>query len=164
VDVIWDTSKKLVADPAVRAGMQTWSRTTMQQVQDNRDGTYVGPPVGKLASPPLSYPDLMMTGRLFGIIAVHDRYDRPQTIRAGRVWQRAQLLATALGLAARPANGAVEFIDQEQKLKMQPETLARLAKITGDASWQPTFMFYMGYATVAATASARRSVQDVLLS
>jgi len=43
--------------------MQTWSRTTMQQVQDNRDGTYVGPPVGKLASPPLSYPDLMMTGR-----------------------------------------------------------------------------------------------------
>ena len=164
VDVIWDASKKLVSDPAVRAGMQAWSRTTMQQVQDDRDGTYVGPPVGKRGSPPLSYPDLMMTGRLFGIIAVHDRYDRPQTIRAGRIWQRAHLLATARGLAARPANGAVEFIDQERKLKMQPETLARLAKIAGGASWQPTFMFYMGYATVPATASARRSVQDVLLS
>lgn len=164
VDVIWDTSKKLGADAAVRAGMQTWYRTTMQQVQDDRDGSYVGPPVEKPASAPLSYPDLMMTGRLFGIIAVRDRYDRPQTIRAGRVWQRAHLFATARGLAARPANGAVEFVDQEQKLKMQPETLARLAKITGDGSWQPTFMFYMGYATVPATASARRRVQDVLLS
>src|SRR5215470_12385544 len=124
VDVIWDTSKKLISDPAVRAGMQTWYRATMQQVQDDRDGTYVGPPVEKPAGPPLSYPDLMMTGRLFGIIAVRDRYDRPQ------------LFATARDLAARPANGAVEFVDQERKRKMQPETLARLAKITGDASWQ----------------------------
>jgi len=37
----------------------------------------------------------MMTGPLFGLIAVRDRYDRPQTIRAGRLWRRTHLVATA---------------------------------------------------------------------
>lgn len=84
-------------------------------------------------------------------------------MRAGRIWQRAHLFATRRGLAARPANGAVEIIDHERQLNLEPQTLTKLAQVTGDASWQPTFMFYMGYATVPALASARRSVQSVLL-
>ena len=105
----------------------------------------------------------MMSGRLFGLIAVRDRYDRPQTIRAGRVWQRAHLLATARDLAARPANGAVEIIDHEKRLHLEPKTSARLAQFTADISWQPTFMFYMDYPTRPAAASARRIVHDVLI-
>jgi len=66
-------------------------------------------------------------------------------------------------LAARPANGAVEIIDHEQRLQLEPKTTAKLAQFTRDASWQPTFMFYMGYATIPAVASARRSIQDVLI-
>ena len=158
VDLIWDCSRKFGADPDVRRGTQPWYRTTMDQVQKARDGTYVGHPDAA------SYVDLMMSGRIFGLIAVRDRYDRPQTIRAGRVWQRAHLLATARGVAARPANGAVEIIDHERRLKLPPQTTEKLAAITGDASWQPTFMFYMGYATQPAPASARRWVQDVTLS
>lgn len=157
VDTIWEASRSFVADPAVGRGTQPWYRTSIEQVQKFRDGTYVGDP------DPASYVDSMMSGRLFGLIAVRDRYDRPQTIRAGRVWQRAHLLATAHGLAARPANGAVEIIDHEKQHGLEPKTSAALAQITADISWQPTFMFYMGYSTRPAVASARRSVHDVLV-
>jgi hypothetical protein len=155
-DIIWDTSRALLSDPEVRRGTQRWYRTTPDEVQRLRDGEYVGEP------DPASYVDLMTSGRLFGLIAVRDRYDRAQTIRAGRVWQRAHLLATARAVAARPANGAVEIIDHERRLNLEPKTAARLARLTGDASWQPTFMFYMGYATVPGVASPRRSIQEVL--
>ena len=156
-DLIWEASRSFVADPAVGRGTQPWYRTSIEQVQKFRDGAYVGDP------DPGSYVDSMMSGRLFGLIAVRDRYDRPQTIRAGRVWQRAHLLATVRGLAARPANGAVEIIDHEKQLGLEPQASARLAQFTADNSWQPTFMFYMGYPTRPAAASARRSVHDVLV-
>lgn len=158
VDLIWDCSRKFGADPDVERGRQPWFRATMDQLQKTKDGIYAG------ESEAASYVDLMMSGRIFGLIAVRDRYDRPQTIRAGMVWQRAHLLATARGVAARPANGAVEIIDHERRLKLPLQTTEKLAAITGDASWQPTFMFYMGYATKQAQASARRWVQDVTLS
>jgi hypothetical protein len=79
VDVIWGSSRKLGEDPAVSRGTQPWYRTTTDQVQKSKDGAYVGEPDAA------SYVDLMMSGRLFGVIAVRDRYDRPQPIRAGRV-------------------------------------------------------------------------------
>jgi hypothetical protein len=156
-EIIWDSSKRLFADPAVQQGTKPWYRATIDQVQKLRDGAYVGDSDLK------SYVDLMMSGRLFGLLAVRDRYDRPQTIRAGRVWQRAHLLATARGLAARPANGAVEIIDHERQMNLEPLTAPKLARLTGDASWQPTFMFYMGHPTVPARASARRSMDEVIL-
>jgi nitroreductase len=163
-DVIWEASERFLADPEVRRGTRIWYRMTPEEVQQHRDGAYVGES-SSLMRPgqPHSYRDLMRTGRLFGLLAVRDRYDRAQTISAGRVWQRAHLLATARGLAARPANGAAEIIDHERRLNLEPKTTAKLAQFTGDASWQPTFMFYMGYATVPAAASARRSIQDVLI-
>jgi hypothetical protein len=73
-------------------------------------------------------------------------------------------LATARGLAGRPANGAVELIDLERRLNQAPQSAVRLAAITGDSSWQPTFMFYMGYPTQSSPASARRSVEAVVIS
>ena len=83
-----------------------------------------------------SYYQLMSSARLFGLIAVRDRYDREQTVRAGRIWQRAHLLATSDGVAARPANGSIELVDHERRLKRAPQSLARLSRVTGDASWQ----------------------------
>jgi len=154
-DVIWEASRNFMADPAVGRGTKPWYRSSIDDV--HRDGAYIGDP------DPASYVDSMMSGRLFGLIAVRDRYDRPQTIRAGRVWQRAHLLATARDIAARPANGAVEIIDHEKRLHLERKTSARLAQLTADISWQPTFMFYMGYPTRPAAASARRGVHDVLI-
>jgi hypothetical protein len=42
------------------------------------------------------------------------------------------------------------------------KTLAQLGEITGDAAWQPTFVFLMGYPTLTAHASPRRSLREVL--
>jgi hypothetical protein len=46
--------------------------------------------------------------------AVPDRYDQQNCLRAGRIWQRSHLLATARGLAGRPCNEAIEMIDHER--------------------------------------------------
>ncbi|MGE5243561.1 MAG: hypothetical protein ACM3SQ_04985 [Betaproteobacteria bacterium] len=156
-DLVWDATRRFGSDPDVRRGVQPWYRRTMAELETRRDGTFVGAPERT------SYVDLMRSGRLFGLIAVRDRYERAQALSAGRLWQRAHLLAAARGVAARPANGAVEVVDHERRLKQAPETLARLATITGEPSWQPTFTFYMGYPTVAPAASVRRPVRVVVL-
>jgi nitroreductase len=111
----------------------------------------------------ISYVDLIKTGRLLGAIAVRDRYERSQNIRAGRLWQRAHLLATARGLAARPANQTAELVDQERLQGKEPKASAALDTVTRDPTWQTTFMFYMGYATREAHASVRRPVGDVII-
>jgi hypothetical protein len=38
----------------------------------------------------------------------------------------------------------------------------QLTQITGDPTWQPTFVFLMGYPTETAHASPRRPVQELL--
>jgi hypothetical protein len=108
------------------------------------------------------YQDRMLTAPLIGFIAVRDRYDRVQCLGAGRVWQRAHLFATARGIAARPCNEAVEMVDHERLQGRAPRCLSQLAEITGDPTWQPTFVFLMGYSTETAHASPRRSVQASL--
>jgi hypothetical protein len=98
----------------------------------------------------------------FGLIAVHDRCDQEQSLRAGRIWQRTHLLLTARGLAGRPINEAVELVDHERMLNKEPRSLAQLAELTRDATWQPTFIFHMGYPVLPTQASPRRPVQDLL--
>lgn len=109
------------------------------------------------------YTDLLRTGRLFGLIAVRDLYDQVQSVQAGRIWQRAHLLATARGLAARPANQPVQLVDHERMHGKPPREAAVLTSLTNDAAWRPTFMFFMGYPTRDAVRSARRGVTEVLI-
>jgi hypothetical protein len=106
---------------------------------------------------------LMLSAPLIGIIAVRDRYDREDCLRVGRIWQRAHLLATARGVAGRPCNEAVEMIDHEKALGKPARRASMLAEVLGDATWQPTFVFYMGYPTLTARASPRRPVESVVL-
>ena len=97
------------------------------------------------------------------MIAVGDRYDRIQTMRAGRVWQRIHLWATTQGLAAQPVNQPAEVVDRERTLNRAPAMARALAGITGDSSWQATFIFRMGYPTAEAPTSPRRPVEDVIV-
>jgi hypothetical protein len=122
-----------------------------------------GPPKDITKLIKAGYTDLLLTGRLFGLIAVRDLYDQVQSVRAGRVWQRAHLLATARGLAARPANQPVQLVDHERMQGKDPREASVLATLTNDASWRPTFMFFMGYPTRSAVASARRGVHEVVI-
>jgi nitroreductase len=100
---------------------------------------------------------------LIGLIAVRDRYDKTDSMRAGRIWQRIHLLATARGLAARPSNEAVEMVDYERLRGKEPRRAGLLTGITGDVGWQPTFVFYMGYPIRTAPPSPRRSIDNVVL-
>jgi hypothetical protein len=58
-----------------------------------------------------TYETQLIASPMFGFIAVRDRYVVDQCLLAGRLWQRAHLLATARGIAARPVNEVVELID-----------------------------------------------------
>jgi hypothetical protein len=55
------------------------------------------------------------------------------------------------------------MVDHERVLAKQPSRAVQLGEIIGDAAWQPTFIFYMGYPMRSARASPRRPVENVVL-
>jgi nitroreductase len=173
---------EIYSDPDVQHGSEHWVRLKWSSVQEHRDGLTIDafglPPiasaVAKMMTPQMlqwaasrseknGYMNLMLSAPLIGFIAVRDRYQQDQCLRAGRVWQRAHLFATARGLAARPCNEAVEMVDHERALARPASRAALLNEITRDPTWQPTFVFYMGYPTLPAHASPRRPLQSVLV-
>ncbi len=174
-------NQEIYSDPQVEAASERWIRLKSSEVEKFHDGltidTFGLSPfmTGFAKALPTSvlqkmvergqmkgYAERMMTAPLIGFIAVRDRYSRAHCLSAGRVWQRAHLLATARGVGARPSNELAERIDYERMMGRSAKTLAQLNEITGDAAWQPTFVFLMGYPTLTAHASPRRSVQEVL--
>jgi len=180
--IISAANDEIYADPEVDRGSGKWIRNDWSEVQQFRDGLSIDafgqPPVATAIAKmmPLrmlrwvasrgqkdGYVRLMLSAPLIGIIAVRDRYTQEQCLRAGRIWQRAHLLATAHGVAGRPCNEAVEMIDHEKALGKPAQQAGLLAELTGDAAWQPNFTFYMGYPTLTARASARRPVEKVVL-
>jgi nitroreductase len=184
VDMISKANDIVYADPQVEQGSRPWVRTEWSDVQKFRDGLIVDefgePPltvaIGKFMPPlwttfafrhkllrAMSYRDLLHATPLFGVIAVRDRYDREQCLRAGRIWQRAHLLATARHIAGRPVNEVVELIDHQRFHNQEPQTMAEISELIGENGWQPTFMFRLGYPVRQVSPSPRRPVSDVLL-
>lgn len=174
---------ELYSDPEVERSSERWIRTKWSDVQKYRDGLTIDAfglsPIVTAASKTMplwmfrriasraqkdAYSGLMMSAPLIGLIAVRDRYDKMDSMRAGRIWQRIHLLATARGLAARPSNEAVEMVDHERLRAKEPSRAGLLAEITGDAGWQPTFVFYMGYPIRTAPPSPRRPIERVVLA
>ncbi len=173
---------EIYSDPEVVRGSDQWIRINWSEVQKLRDGLTIDafglPPIAAAVSKMMPlwmlqrvasqgekdrYSALMLSAPLIGIIAVRDRYDREDCLRAGRIWQRAHLLATARGLAGRPCNEAVEMIDHEKARGKSTLRAGMLAEVLGDSAWQPTFVFYMGYPTLPARASPRRPIENVVL-
>jgi len=182
VDLVAKANKEVYADPDVENGSERWIRWDWSDIQEYRDGLTIDafglPPVTtaiiKIAPKRLlrkfaprgtgdPYADLLRATPVFGLIAVRDRYDQEQCLRAGRIWQRTHLLLTSRGVAARPVNEAVELIDHERLRNQESRALTQLAELTHDATWQPTFMFRIGYPTRPALASPRRPVKDVII-
>jgi hypothetical protein len=172
----------LDADPALRAAGDRWLRLRWDELQEQRDGLTVdafglAPVPAALAKmmpawmlrrairngARRGYASTMASAPLIGIIAVHDRLDRAQCLLAGRIWQRAHLLATTSGLAGRPCNEAVEWVDRRQALGQGAQGGSPLADILGDPGWEPTFVFCLGHPSRMAHASPRRPVEQLLL-
>ncbi len=175
-------NRELYSDPQADAAGECWSRLQWSAVQRYRDGVTIDdfglPPVTTAAvkimpqrmlawlgshSEKEVFSKLMLSAPLIGLIAVRDRYDQQDCLLAGRTWQRLHLFATAKGVAARPCTEAVEMVDHEKWLGRPASHAAMLNEIIGDSSWQPTFVFYMGYPTVMAHASPRRPIPWVTL-
>jgi hypothetical protein len=55
------------------------------------------------------------------------------------------------------------MIDHEKALGKPAREAGLLAEITGDPTWQPTLVFYMGYPALTAHASPRWPVEQVVL-
>ena len=170
----------LYGDPIIEQASEEWIRLRWKSVQKYRDGLTVDAfglspgqaamakmvPASVLrrqfASAKNLYLNLLLTAPMFGLIAVRDRYDQQQSLGTGRIWQRAHLFATARGVAGRPANEVVEMVDHERSTGQEARHAALLAELIGDTAWQPTFMFYMGYAVGPGLASPRRPVEMVM--
>ena len=182
VEISSASNAAIYSDPEVQRGSDRWIRTNWHHVQEFSDGLSIDafglPPIAAAAAKmmPLwllrriasrtvanGYSELMLTAPLIGIIGVHDRYNREHCLRAGRIWQRTHLLATARGVAARPCNEAMEMIDHEKALEEPALRANQLAEVLGGTAWQPTFVFYMGYPKWTAQASPRRSIESVIL-
>lgn len=103
------------------------------------------------------------TAPLFELVTVRALYDRIQTLRAGRLWQRIHLWATTQGIAMQPLSQPIEMVDRERELGSSSRWERALAAITGDPAWKPTFAFRAGYPLREAAASPRRSVDQVVM-
>lgn len=176
-------NRELYADTEVEAGNQEWIRWDAKAVEEQADGIAIDnfglPPamaaiakaapawvVQRAATPARRsemYEPQMRSASLIGVIAVRDRMSVRQSIAAGRLWQRAHLLATARGVAARPCNEAIEMIDFEQRHSQRAGRLAALQSVIGEAGWEPTFLYLMGQATQSAPPSPRRRGRRVLV-
>jgi hypothetical protein len=185
VDLVSRCNDIVYADKAVREGTTPWERVfKWSAVEQHRDGITLedyGVPTSAAAllycmPTPIeraviaqkakaamgAYPRQLSASPMFGIIAVRDRYSLNQCLQAGRLWERAHLLATSRGIAARPINEAIELIDIENAEGRPRVTEPTLAALIGNTSWQPMFMFRMGYATRSGSASPRRDLAEVL--
>jgi nitroreductase len=156
-----------------------WLRQDEEAIQDHRDGLTLdtlglsGPPL--LAAKMLPSPSLKSSGEAwlstlrgqarsataFGILAVRDYGDDAQRMRAGRLWQRMHLWATAHGLAAQPMNQLHERADREAQLGTEPRFSGALEGLLGDPSRRAIFTFRLGYPTRSAPPSPRRTVEDI---
>jgi hypothetical protein len=177
-----EATRTIIGDRRMVEDSERWFRFRWADLQEHRDGPTLDAaglsPLLTAAAKMLPAPSAETNHRywltatrdvqvpsapLLGFVAVRDLYDRPQALRAGRLWQRLHLLATARGLAMQPINQPVELVDRERELGRAPRAAAVLADLIGAPGWKPTFAFRMGVPTRPAGPSPRRPVEAVLL-
>lgn len=181
-DAVIAATETIIADKPMVDDSQRWFRQHWADVQKFRDGPTLDAAglsplvaaLGKLLpspSPETNHRFWLDATRdvqipsapVFGLIAVRALYDRPQSMRAGRAWQRMHLFATARGLAMQPLNQPVELVDRERQLAQAPHAETVLAALTGDPAWKPTFAFRLGYPQRQVPPSPRRPVEEVIV-
>ena len=129
-----EATQAIIADARMIADSDRWFRKSSAEIDAHRDGPTLE--AAGLSFLTLTYArffrcrrrqattawlsqtrDLQVgTAPALGLIAVRDRYDRAQTIAAGRCWQRLHLDATLNGVALQPVNQPIEMIDRERQL------------------------------------------------
>jgi hypothetical protein len=173
-------TRAIIADIQMIGDSDRWFRGSAAQIEAHRDGPTLeaaglsplklalartlplGPAANHAAWLDMTGAVQLASAPLTGLIAVRDRYDRRDTIAAGRAWQRLHLEATARGVALQPLNQPIEMIDRERQSRTGQAWRDRMSALTGQ-DWQATFSFRAGVATRRAPPSPRRSLGSVLI-
>jgi hypothetical protein len=182
-DLMVEAAHAFVADTAqdvVDTG--TWWRGSWQDIQTHRDGITLDAAglsdltraVGKmLPSVSVGQQDSSFlqntanqveTAGAFGLLAIHNKQDRTQQVRAGQLWERMHLWATNEGLAMQPINQATERASREAVLGITPHFGNALRSLVGDTTWQTILTFRIGYSAHEGLSSPRRALNDVVKS
>ena len=180
-DLTVRATEAIVADAAQAADDYRWWRGTRPAIQHFRDGITLDasglPPLVRAAGKVM--PDQsraaygaswiastrgthVATAAAFGAVVVHDPADRAQRIRAGRVWQRLHLWATAHGLAVQPLNQMLERADRERATGQPPVFGTAVARLLPERGWAPVMPFRIGYPTIRPLPSPRRPAGEVI--
>ncbi len=178
---VLDATEAIIADARMIGDSDRWFRASRAEIEAHRDGptletaglsplkltlarTFpVSPKTGHAVWFDQTRDTQLASAPLTGLIAVRDRYDRPDAIAAGRVWQRLHLGATARGIALQPLNQPIEMIDRERQRGAGDEWSRRMSDLTGPG-WQATFSFRAGIPTIDAPPSPRRALRAVIES
>ncbi|XXY19152.1 hypothetical protein WME88_05805 [Sorangium sp. So ce216] len=171
----------IARDASMIEDSDAWFRLTPEAVRTHRDGvTYDVMGLGPLLttavkllprpSPERMHDDWLRVTRdvhladdpITGVIAARDRYDLGATLRAGRLWQRMQLWATARGIAMQPLSQVPEVIDRERQLGRAPAMERSFVDALRLGDWQPTMAFRLGHAVRAGVPGLRRAAEDVI--
>jgi hypothetical protein len=181
-DMMIAATATIIGDKTMVDDSQRWFRSRWADVQSYRDGPTLdaaglSPLMAALAkiapeaSPETNHRYWLAATRdvqvpsapVLGLIAVESLYDRAQTIRAGRAWQRMHLFATTHGLAMQPINQPVELVDRERQLGKEPLASHALESVVAERKWKPTFAFRLGFPTRDVPPSPRRPFGDVVI-
>jgi nitroreductase len=178
-DLTIRATKAIIADPQQAADDFRWYRSDWHDIQSDKDGITIDPsgqsPLIRAVSKLLPTTqeqanDGWLTGTrdtqvptaaAFGAIVVTDPRDNLQRLRAGRIWQRMHLTATAAGLAMQPLCQIPERIDREASANLPPDFTTAMAALLPPGT-HPVMTFRVGYPTVAAPLSPRRPAADVI--
>ena len=104
------------------------------------------------------------TAAAFGFIAVPELANDQQVVKAGQLWQRLHLWATAKGLGMQIMNQLSERRDRELSLNLTPRFGDKLREILKTSDAHSIIQFRIGYPTLEALPSPRRTVSDVVVS
>ena len=182
-DLILQATQAIVADKQQSYDDFKWYRASWQDIQTYKDGLTVdasGSPwyievLAKILPPKsekefdnsqlqLAKDTYIATAAAFGIIAVHDVFDNSQRLQGGMFYQRMHLWATSNGLAMQPMNQMTERADREVSLGIKQTFRNALMELIGNPNWQALMTFRIGYPTMEALSSTRRSIQEVVFS
>jgi len=180
-ELIVQASEAIISDREQSQDSAAWFRPTWQEVQQKRDGLTIDaqalpawmraaakvlPPVSQEQSEQIWLKSTrevqVATAAAFGVLLARDAADNANRVHSGRLWQRMHLWAETKGIAMQPLNQMPERADRERSLGIEPRFSNAMKELAGDSAWQAVMPFRLGYPTVAALASPRRSVEQVI--
>jgi hypothetical protein len=182
-ELVVQATEAIISDRQQSQDSAAWFRASWQEIQQKRDGLTVDaqalpgwmraaakvlPPISREQSERIWLKSTrevqVATAPAFGMLLVRDAADNFNRVQSGRLWQRMHLWAETKGIAMQPLNQMPERADRERSLGIEPRFGNALKELARDPGWEVLMPFRLGYPTVAALASPRRSVDEVVIA